>query len=332
MIEEDEMDVEGRGAPAAAAEGGDATSDTTEVPPGAAPTAVSLDIFNKPDQDPPPVQTVLKVRSDGVKTLDNIDEKTMKKVFQNTDREPDFHKQMRVKIQTILGLTRNETVEDGVSWSWVTDTHTVSRDRFPGRLYGNVGGLQSALRSVLLRDTTDVDMSAAMHRIIRWVCRQFGNKTPKLREYLKHRDEHIQAVVELTNYSKAKVKELFMMTMTSRKKLRVNPQCKFLKKFDDECKTVQEKLMATPRLQWILSYCDDDKGNLAGQFMSRVFQIVEARLVLCAKEALAEASASLERASISCRRLSEASSCACCSDCISRIVAAISWLTRAFAS
>ena len=80
-----------------------------------------------------------------------------------------------------------------------------------GRPRGCVGGLQSALRSVLLRDTTDIDMSAAMHRIVYWTCQQFKITTPKLREYLDRRDEKLQAVVEIAGIAKRKAKELFMI-------------------------------------------------------------------------------------------------------------------------
>ena len=66
------------------------------------------------------------------------------------------------------------------------------------------------------------------------------------------------------------------MSMTTAKKLHMRglTGCDFLKKYDEEAKRVQQELMNIDRLKWILDYCDGENGNIAGQFISRLFQLV----------------------------------------------------------
>ena len=163
---------------------------------------------------------------------------------------------------------------------FMCETYTTSKNGFPGRLYSN--GCQSVwrpIRSNLLANTTDVDMSMAMPRILLWVCKQLDIDTPELAHFITNRDGRdgiLCRVAQEEGISLKKAKEISNIPWTYNRYM--DTKSPALKKIDQEAKQVQEKLMSCPGLKWILPYCKNH--NTEGSFISHLYQYVECQLLL----------------------------------------------------
>ena len=186
-------------------------------------------------------------------------------------------RQLLANLKRVLA---QPTRVDG-DWIYVTEQYSAPKKTgFPGRLMSSgLQGLQGQIRANLLAGTADIDMSACMHRILLWVCKQFNIATPQLKWYVRNRDGPngmLQRVMDEASVSKGKAKELFTMAYTSVKPIRVSSPC--FKKLDEEAKEIQKKLMQRLELQWIVPFCKED--NRPGSFIAHLFQWIECKLVV----------------------------------------------------
>ena len=183
-------------------------------------------------------------------------------------------RQLLADVKRVLA---QPTRVDG-DWIWVTEQNAPAKNGFPGRLISSgLQGLQGQIRANLLAGTADIDMSACMHRILLWVCKEFKIATPRLAYYVNHRDAMLQGVMEEASVTKCKAKELFTMAYTSGKPI-MGVSSPDFKKLDKEAKEVQQKLMQVPELQWIVPFCKED--NRRGSFISHLFQWIECKLLV----------------------------------------------------
>ena len=159
---------------------------------------------------------------------------------------------------------------------------------FPGRLYNHKGAqsLYRPLRAHILAETADLDQSCAMQRILLWTCKQFGLFAPYLGQYVEQRDEKLLRAMQTLSITRSAAKQRFQIAWTSCKRLRGAKDDDFLRLYDEEAKRLQGKLVQIDALQWILPFCDEANGNLAGSFIAHVFQFVESRLTACVYEEL----------------------------------------------
>ena len=162
----------------------------------------------------------------------------------------------------------------------VTETYRPPSSGFPGRLCSSgCQGLLRALRSNILKETADLDMKNAQPRCIVWICSQFGIAAPLFAQYVDHRDGAdgmLQRIVHEARVSKAKAKQLVIITLTDSKPLRTSST--YLRQLDAEAKEIQRALLQRPELQWIKPYCK--KENLAGSFLCHLYHFLECRLLL----------------------------------------------------
>jgi len=170
----------------------------------------------------------------------------------------------------------------------VTETYRPPKSGFPGRLYSpGCQGLVRALRSNILKETADLDMNNAKPRCIVWICGQFGIAAPLFAQYVEHRDGvdgMLQRIMHEARVSKAKAKQLVIITLTDSKPLRTTST--YLRQLDAEAKQIQHALMQRPELQWIKPYCK--KENLAGSFLCHLYHFIECRLLLRVQRMLAD--------------------------------------------
>ena len=182
-------------------------------------------------------------------------------------------RQLLANLKRVLA---QPTRVDG-DWIYVTEQYAPAKNGFPGRLMSSgLQGLQGQIRANLLAGTADIDMSACMHRILLWVCKEFKIATPNLAYYVNNRDAMLQRVMEAANITKCKAKELFTMAFTSGNPISVSSPD--FKKLDKEAKEVQHQLMQVRELQWIKPFGKED--NVRGSFIAHLFQWVECKLVL----------------------------------------------------
>ena len=159
-----------------------------------------------------------------------------------------------------------------------------SANGFPGRLYSKLAGLCGPIRANLLEESADIDMSMAQLRIVRWVCNHCPSQqmpTPMLDYLIANRDGDngmIRRLMDETGCSKGKAKSEYIAAFNSGKP-RNHIKSDFYKKVDTEAKEIQRFLMARPELQWILQYCKDGDGGIAGSFMAHLFHWVECKLL-----------------------------------------------------
>lgn len=164
------------------------------------------------------------------------------------------------------------------------------RKGFPGRLSSPLASLCGPLRANLLIETADLDMSKCQHRVLLWICKEFGIPTPHLKWYVDNRDGDsgmIQRLREETGCSKDKAKKQFTSPYNSCHPIRVR-NSKFHTALDKEAKEIQKALMVRPELQWIKMYCNEGKGGLAGSFISHLYHFVECKLVMAVSTAISD--------------------------------------------
>ena len=169
---------------------------------------------------------------------------------------------------------------EGGDYVTVTEVYNPPKSGFPGRLNSNgCQGLVRAVRSNVLKDTSDLDMNNGMPRCMVWACREFGIPAPQLKYYINNRDGEtgmLRRIMDTASVSKGKAKQLVIIALTDSNKLRTGSQP--LKKLDAEAKEIQGGLMAVPELQWILTFCKED--NRAGSFMSHLYHFIECKLLM----------------------------------------------------
>ena len=162
---------------------------------------------------------------------------------------------------------------------FVTEVCRPPKNGFPGRLSSSTAAICGPIRANLLSESADADMSMCMHRVLLWLCNQFGIAVPQLEYYVNHRDGPggmLQRLMGETGCSKAKAKQLFTSPYTACKPVRVNNA--FHKALDQEAKAIQRALIAVPEFQWILPYCKD--ANRPGSFMAHLYHWVECKLLV----------------------------------------------------
>ena len=172
----------------------------------------------------------------------------------------------------------------------VEELYKLASSQFPGRLFCTTGcqSLYRPLRAHILAKTADLDQSCAMQRILLWTCKQFSLSAPELEHYVEHREQCLNELMQSRSITKAKAKQLFQIAWTSRKPLR-DVKDDFLRRYDQEAKGLQSALMCVEKLRWIRPFCNEEKDNLEGSFISHLFQYVESRLTLCVYEDLQSA-------------------------------------------
>ena len=185
-------------------------------------------------------------------------------------------KQLHADIQRVTSQPFREEGDDTI----VTEKYASPKNGFPGRLYSpGCQGLCRPVRSNLLSETADMDMSMAMPRILLWVCSQFSIHSPHLEYFVAHRDGPggmLQRLMDEMNVTKAKAKQLSNIPWTMGESMRTSN--KYLKAMDKEAKSVQQALMARPELQWIIPLCKE--GNRPGSFISHLFHWIECKLLV----------------------------------------------------
>ena len=252
--------------------GSDSTADTTTDPP---PAITPFDWSDTMPAEPLTIEVCIPRRTwTWLQTWTLKDVKAMRPCDKRWTKEDQT--QLLADVKRVLA---QPTRVDG-DWIYVMEQYNPAKNGFPGRLTSpGLQGLQGQIRANLLAETADIDMSACMHRIILWVCKEFNIATPQLEWYVCHRDGPngmLQRVMGEANVTKVKAKELFTMAYTSAKPIRVSSGV--FKKLDKEAKEIQQKLMQVPRLQWILRFCKED--NCPGSFIAHLFQWIECKLVV----------------------------------------------------
>ena len=182
-------------------------------------------------------------------------------------------------FEKLKGVLANNVDEDAETVTLRT-CYCTPKTGFPGRLYSpnGVQCLIGCIRANLLQNTSDMDMSKAMHRVLKWVCAQLNVPTPHLDYYIEHRDGNdgvLQRMMNADGVSKKKAKELYTMIWTACKP--INTRNAHLRDCDKEAKQVQQALMAKPELAWILPYCKEE--NRPGSFISHLYHWIEAKLL-----------------------------------------------------
>ena len=82
-------------------------------------------------------------------------------------------RQLLADVKRVLA---QPTRVDG-DWVYVTEQYAPAKNGFPGRLMSSgLQGLQGQIRANLLAETADINMSACMHRILLWVCKNFNEE------------------------------------------------------------------------------------------------------------------------------------------------------------
>jgi hypothetical protein len=122
-----------------------------------------------------------------------------------------------------------------------------------------------------------MDMSIAMQRSIRWVCVLFDVECGALTYYIEHRAEVLQKYMDDMGHTRERAKEAFQIPLTWSQPMR-GVRNEFHRRYDAECKRIQQELMNVPELQWMLEHCKED--NRAGSFISHLYQFVESKLVM----------------------------------------------------
>ena len=162
----------------------------------------------------------------------------------------------------------------------VTESYKPPKSGYPGRLFSpGCQGQVRAIRSNLLKETWDIDMSMGMQRVILFVCNEFKVPAAELEYFIKNRDGDngmLRRIMEETGVSKGKAKQLSIMAYTDENKL--FKRSTYLKALDAEAKEIQKRLMVVPELQWILPFCKKD--NRAGSFMSHLYHFIECKLLM----------------------------------------------------
>lgn len=175
----------------------------------------------------------------------------------------------------------DEQKEEYVSLS---ESYRPPKTGFPGRLTGD--GLQCLWRPIrtnLLKETADLDMNNAMPRCLLWVCNTFSIKAKFLQEYVDKRDGEggiLERLQDELGVSKASAKDLVSSVWTSNKPVAKRDDSSWLRRYDNEAKEAQKRLMAQPELEWIHRYTNKTKGNEAGSFVSLLYQFIECRMLL----------------------------------------------------
>lgn len=141
-----------------------------------------------------------------------------------------------------------------------------------GRLYcGNsVQGLPKAIRGLLMKHTTDIDMKNAHPVILKYVCNKHNIRCPMLNEYVLNRDVILN---EFENKDDGKA--LFLSAINDCK-INKKEKNKTFKQFDEEMKIIQQQITSRPEYQNIKSSVPDDKKyNWNGSAINRILCMYE---------------------------------------------------------
>ena len=252
--------------------GSESATDTTTDPP----TITPFGWYDTTPAEPLTIEVRVPRRTwCWLQTWTLKDVKAMRKCDKKWTKED--QRQLLANVKRVLAQPARVDGE----YVFVTEQYSPAKNGFPGRLTSaGLQGLQGQIRANLLADTADIDMSMCMHRILLWVCKQFGIDTPQLENYIRYRDGPdgmLQRVMDEANVDKAKAKELCTMAYTSAKPINV-PMSPYFKGIDKEAKTIQKELMQLPVLQWIVPSCKED--NRPGSFIAHLFQWIECKLVV----------------------------------------------------
>lgn len=146
-----------------------------------------------------------------------------------------------------------------------------------GRLYcGNsLQGLSKHIRGLLLRNTaTDLDMKNAHPVILNYLCKINNIRCPELEYYVNHRDEILSSCTD-----KEKVKEMYLKAVND-DKLNKKATDKNFKKFDVECKSIQQSITALPIYKHIVDSVPSSRNhNWLGSAINRILCVYENKIL-----------------------------------------------------
>jgi hypothetical protein len=109
------------------------------------------------------------------------------------------------------------------------------------------------------------------------VCCLFDVECGALTHYVEHRPEVLQKYMDDMGHTRERANEAFQIPPTISQIMR-GVKNEFHKRYDVECKRIQQELMKVPELQWMLEHCKED--NRAGSFISHLYQFIESKLVM----------------------------------------------------
>ena len=144
-----------------------------------------------------------------------------------------------------------------------------------GRMYCglSIQGVSSKIRGFLLEGgTTDIDMKNAHPVILRYLCQIHNFDCPELEYYINHRDEILSRFDE-------NGKTEFLKALNSDK---TNKKIKdtFYKKFDKECKEIQQFITKLPEYKHIVNTVPTNKHyNWLGSAINRILCVYENKIL-----------------------------------------------------
>lgn len=141
-----------------------------------------------------------------------------------------------------------------------------------GRLYcGNaVQGLSKAVRGLLMKHTTDIDMKNAHPVILKYVCNKHHIRCPMLTEYVLNRDSILATFAD-----RDAGKKIYLSAINDNE-LNSKIKDKQFKLFDNEMKDIQTQIASLPEYQNIKSSVPSEKRiNWNGSHLNRVLCMYE---------------------------------------------------------
>lgn len=146
-----------------------------------------------------------------------------------------------------------------------------------GRLFGpsSIQAVPREIRGMMMKHTTDIDMTNAHPVILRYLCRKYGFKHSELDYYINHRDEIIGF-----GEDRDANKNIYLRALNKDK---VVPE---VKDFSKEVISIQKKLMTIPEFSGIAETVEGKKWNKSGSYLNKCLCIYENKILLTAKEYL----------------------------------------------
>lgn len=177
---------------------------------------------------------------------------------------------IEVKYNKLTNYLKTAIANNGINQRIYTYSLNCQNNQLGGRLYCpfSCQSIQREFRGVLMKHTTDVDMSNAHPCILRYVCRLHNIPCPQLEYYINHRDEVLASFPDID-----KAKTMFLCSINDSKVYRTE-RSKVYKDFDKEMKIIQRALSIIPEYTAIKNNINSTY-NLDGKLMSRILSKYE---------------------------------------------------------
>ena len=177
---------------------------------------------------------------------------------------------IEVKYNRLINYLKGAIATNGVSRRIYNYSLNCQNNQLGGRLYSpfSCQSIQREFRGVLMKHTTDVDMSNAHPVILRYVCGLHNIACPHLEYYINHRDEILASFPDAD-----KAKTMFLCSINDSKVYR-SERNKVYKEFDKEMKGIQRALSVIPEYTSIKNNINSTL-NLDGKLMSRILSKYE---------------------------------------------------------